>query len=172
MCNLNEIIVKSVELNNAIKKLNEQTKIINSITAEKRKAKKEDIANYLQKYVRIMEMLDIDTITIKTNVIMHYNELDRLMGIKIRRHEYGIQIDLGCLSTVNSGFYAYHSIGWVVSGVKNEAIMNGFCDEWNDIRNNLDVAFSKAVEALLNSREKKAIAERERAIHNLTAISN
>ena len=43
MCELNEVIAKSVELNNAIKKLNDETKVINSIVTEKRNAKKERI---------------------------------------------------------------------------------------------------------------------------------
>ena len=51
MSELNEVIAKSVELNNAIKKLNEETKIINSIVTEKRNVKKENIINDLQKYI-------------------------------------------------------------------------------------------------------------------------
>ena len=58
MCNLNEVIAKSIELNNAIKKLNEETKVLNSIVVEKRNARKEDIINDLQKYIDIMTMLD------------------------------------------------------------------------------------------------------------------
>ena len=50
MSELNEVIAKSVELNNAIKKLNEETKIINSIVTEKRNAKKEDIMKALVYY--------------------------------------------------------------------------------------------------------------------------
>ena len=171
MCNLNEVIAKSVELNNAIKKLNEETKVINSIVTEKRNAKKEDIMNDLQKYIDIMALLDIDVIEFKTKSFMHYNELDRRLGIKIRRHSRGVQIDLGCCSTVMSGFYAYHSVGWVVSGIKDEEIMNGFCEQWNDIEKNIDSFFSEAVEAILTARKEKAIKERECAIKNLTAIS-
>ena len=171
MCELNEVIAKSVELNNAIKKLNEETKVINSIVTEKRNAKKEDIMNDLQKYINIMALLDIDVIEFKTKSFMHYNELDRRLGIKIRRHSRGVQIDLGCCSTVMSGFYAYHSVGWVVSGMNNEEIMNGFCEQWNDIKKNIDNFFSEAVEAILTTRKEKAIKEREYAIKNLTAIS-
>ena len=171
MCELNEVIAKSVELNNAIKKLNEETKVINSIVTEKRNAKKEDIMNDLQKYIDIMALLDIDVIEFKTKSFMHYNELDRRLGIKIRRHSRGVQIDLGCCSTVVSGFYAYHSVGWVVSGIEHEEIMNGFCEQWNDIRKNIDSFFSEAVEAILTTRKEKAIKEREWAIKNLTAIS-
>ena len=171
MCELNEVIAKSVELNNAIKKLNEETKVINSIVTEKRNAKKEDIMNDLQKYIDIMALLDIDVIEFKTKSFMHYNELDRRLGIKIRRHSRGVQIDLGCCSTVMSGFYAYHSVGWVVSGIEHEEIMNGFCEQWNDIRKNIDSFFSEAVEAILTDRKEKAIKERECAIKNLTAIS-
>ena len=171
MCELNEVIAKSVELNNAIKKLNEETKVINSIVTEKRNAKKEDIMNDLQKYIDIMALLDIDVIEFKTKSFMHYNELDRRLGIKIRRHSRGVQIDLGCCSTVVSGFYAYHSVGWVVSGIEHEEIMNGFCEQWNDIRKNIDSFFSEAVEAILTTRKEKAIKERECAISNLTAIS-
>ena len=171
MFELNEIIAKSVELNNAIKKLNEETKVINSIVTEKRNAKKEDIMNDLQKYIDIMALLDIDVIEFKTKSFMHYNELDRRLGIKIRRHSRGVQIDLGCCSSVMSGFYAYHSVGWVVSGIEHEEIMNGFCEQWNDIRKNIDSFFSEAVEAILTARKEKAIKERECAIKNLTAIS-
>ena len=171
MCELNEVIAKSVELNNAIKKLNEETKVINSIVTEKRNAKKEDIMNDLQKYIDIVALLDIDVIEFKTKSFMHYNELDRRLGIKIRRHSRGVQIDLGCCSTVMSGFYAYHSVGWVVSGMNNEEIMNGFCEQWNDIKKNIDNFFSEAVEAILTTRKEKAIKEREYAIKNLTAIS-
>ena len=171
MSELNEVIAKSVELNNAVKKLNEETKVINSIVIEKRNTKKEDIINDLQKYIDIMALLDIDTIEFKTNSFMHYNELDRRLGIKLRRHSHGVQIDLGCCSNVMSGFYAYHSIGWVISGRKNEEIMNGFCEQWNDIKKNIDNFFSEAVEAILTARKEKAIKERECAIKNLTAIS-
>ena len=171
MCELNEVIAKSVELNNAIKKLNEETNVINSIVTEKRNAKKEDIMNDLQKYIDIMALLDIDVIEFKTKSFMHYNELDRRLGIKIRRHSRGVQIDLGCCSTVMSGFYAYHSVGWVVSGMEHEEIMHGFCEQWSDIEKNIDSFFSEAVEAILTTRKEKAIKEREYAIKNLTAIS-
>lgn len=171
MYELDEVIAKSVELNNAIKKLNEETKVINSIVAEKRSAKKEDIMNDLQKYIDIMTTLDIDVIEFKTNSCMYYYGLNRMLGIKIRRHAHGVQIDLGCRSTVTNGFYAYHSIGWVVSGMRNEEIINGFCDNWNRIRNNIDSFFAEAVEVILKTRKEKAIADRERAINNLTAIS-
>ena len=171
MDKLNEVIAKSIELNNAIKKLNEDTKVINSIVAEKRNARKENIMNDLQKYIDIMAMLDINVIEFKTNSVMHYNELNRLLGIKIRRHSYGVQIDLGCCSTVMNGFYAFHSIGWVVSGRKDEEIMNGFCDNWNNIKGILDNRFAEAIEVILESRKEKAIADRECAIGNLTAIS-
>ena len=171
MCELNEVIAKSVELNNAIKKLNEETKVINSIVTEKRNAKKEDIMNDLQKYIDIMALLDINDIEFKTKSFMHYNELDRRLGIKIRRHSRGVQIDLGCYSNVISGFYAYHSISWVISGRKNEEIMNGFCEQWDNIKKNIDNFFSEAVEAILTDRKEKAIKERECAIKNLTAIS-
>ena len=171
MCNLNEVIAKSVELNNAIKKLNEETKVINSIVTEKRNAKKEDIMNDLQKYIDIMTMLDIDVIEFKTNSFMRYNELNRRLGIKIRRHSHAAQINLGCCSNVMYGFYAFHSIGCVVNGMNNEEIMNGFCNNWNDIKNSIDSFFAEAVETVLKRRKEKAIEERERAINNLTEIS-
>ena len=170
MSELNEVIAKSVELNNAIKKLNEETKVINSIVTEKRNAKKEDIMNDLQKYIDIMAMLDIDVIEFKTKSFMHYYELDRRLGIRIRRRKHGNQIDLGCCSNVMSGFYAYHSIGRSAQW-EDEEIMNGFCEQWNDIRKNIDSFFSEAVEAILTARKEKAIKERECAIKNLTAIS-
>lgn len=171
MCNLDEVIAKSIELNNAVKKLNEETKVINSIVAEKRDARKEDILNDLQKYIDIMAMLDIDVIEFKTNSFMCYFDLNRQLGIKIWRHSRGVQINLGCCSTVMGGFYAYHSLGCIISGARNVEILNGFCDKWSDIRGCLDDFFAKAVEAILKSKKDKAIAERERAIGNLTAIS-
>ena len=171
MSGLNEVIAKSMELNNAINKLNEETKVINSIVTEKRDAQKENIMNDLQKYIDIMVLLDIDVIEFKTNSFMHYYKLDRRLGIKIRRHSHGVQIDLGCCSNVMNGFYAYHSVGWVVSGMKNEEIMDGFCEQWNNITKNIDNFFSEAVEAVLTARKEKAIKERECAIRNLTAIS-
>ena len=118
-----------------------------------------------------MALLDIDVVEFKTKSFMHYNELDRRLGIKIRRHSRGVQIDLGCCSSVMSGFYAYHSVGWVVSGMEHEEIMNGFCEQWSDIKKNIDSFFSEAVEAILTARKEKAIKERECAINNLTAIS-
>ena len=172
MNKINEVIAKSIELNNAIKKLNEDTKVINSIVAEKRNARKENILNDLQKYVDIMAMLDIDVVEFKTKSVMYYKELNRLLGIKIRRHSNGVQIDLGCYSTVMKGFYAFHSIGWVVSGRKDDDIMNGFCDNWNDIKDILDNRFAEAVEIILENRKEKAIADRERAIGNLIAVIN
>ena len=160
-----------MELNNAIKKLNEETKVINSVVTEKRNARKEDIVNDLQKYIDAMELLDIDFIELKTNNFMFYYELYRRLGITIRRHPNGVQVNLGCLSDVMNGFYTYHSIGYVSSGLRKEEILYGFCDKWNDIRKDLDSYFSEAVEAILKARKEKAIAERERAINNLTAIS-
>ena len=49
--------------------------------------------------------------------------------------------------------------------------MNGFCEQWDDIKKNIDSFFSEAVEAILTARKEKAIKERECAISNLTAIS-
>lgn len=171
MCKLDEVIAKSIELNDAIKRLNEETKVLNSIVAEKRNAKKEDIMNDLQKYIDIMTMLDINVVSFKTNSFMLYNGLNRRLGIKIRRHSRGVQIDLGCCSTVMDGFYTYHSIGWVAGGLSNEEIMNGFFNSWNDIRNNIDSFFSNEIEKILEDRKEKAIAKREDAIGDLTAIS-
>lgn len=171
MRNFDEVIAKSIELNNAINKLNEESKVLNSIVAEKREAKKQDIMNDLQKYIDIMTKLDIKVIEFKTNSFMYYNELNRRLGIKIRRHNYGVQIDLGCCSTVMNGFYTFHSIGWVVSGLNEEEIMNGFCEKWDGIKSNMDIFFAKEVEAILEARKEKAIKERECAIGNLTAIS-
>lgn len=171
MRNFDEVIAKSIELNNAINKLNEESKVINSIVTEKRNAKKEDILNYMQKYIDIMTKLDIKVVEFKTNSFMYYNEMNRRLGIKIRRWSNGTQIDLGCCSIVMGGFYTFHSIGHVASGLRHEEIMNGFCEKWDDIKSNMDVFFAEAVEAILESRKEKAIKERECAISNLTAIS-
>lgn len=171
MYNFDEVIAKSIELNNAINKLNNESKLLNSIVTEKREAKKQDIMNYLQKYIDIMTKLDIKSIEFRTNGFMYYNELNRRLGIRIRRWNEGVQIDLGCCSTVVDGFYTFHSIGYVASGLKHEEILNGFCEKWNDIKSNMDIFFAEEVEAILNSRKEKAIEERECAICNLTAIS-
>lgn len=171
MCNFDEVIAKSMELNNAIKKLNEESKVLNSIVAEKREAKKQDIMNDLQKYIDIMTKLDIKVVEFKTNSFMYYNEMSRRLGIKIRRWSDGTQIDLGCCSTVMDGFYTFHSIGHVASGLRHEDIMNGFCEKWDDIKSNMDIFFAKEVEKILEARKEKAIKERESAIGNLTAIS-
>ena len=171
MCNFNEVIAKSIELNNAIKKLNEESKVLNSIVAEKREAKKQDIMNDLQKYIDIMDSLDIKVIEFKTSGFMFYNELTRRLGIKIRRWSNGVQIDLGCCSTVMDGFYAFHSIGDVISGCRREEIMNGFCEKWDSMKNTMDTFFAKEVEAILEARKEKAIKDRECAIGSLTAIS-
>lgn len=170
MNSFDEVLKKGIELNNAIKKLNEDTNVINSIVVEKRKAKKEEIINDLQKYIEAMDMLNIDVIEIETNSVMYYYRANRRLGIKIRRHRHGVQIDLGCISNVMDGFYAYHSIGWVISGCKNEEIMNGFCDYWDRIKNSLDNCFSDAFENILNDRRKEAVEKREKAINDLTGV--
>ena len=171
MRNFDEVIAKSIELNNAINKLNEESKVLNSIVVEKREAKKQDIMNDLQKYIDIMTKLGIKEIYFKTNSFMHYNELNRRLGIRIYRWKEGTQIDLGCLSTVMNGFYTFHSIGYVGAGLRHEEILNGFCEKWDNIKSNIDTFFAEAVEAILKSRKEKAIKERECAISNLTAIS-
>ena len=48
---------------------------------------------------------------------------------------------------------------------------DGFCDNWNRIVSELDGSFFEAIELILQSRKEKAIAERERAINNLTEIN-
>lgn len=171
MCNFDEVIAKSIELNNAINKLNEESKVLNSIVAEKRNAKKEDILNYMQKYIDIMIKLDIKSIEFKTNSFMYYNGLKRRLGIKIRRWSEGVQIDLGCYSTVMDGFYTFHSIGYVCAGLRKEEIMNGFCEKWDDIKISIDNNFANALEVILETRKENAIKEREYAISSLTAIS-
>ncbi len=171
MRNFDEVIAKSIEFNNAINKLNEESKVLNSIVAEKREAKKQDIMNDLQKYINIMTKLDINVVEFRTNSFMYYNEMNRRLGIKIRRWSNGTQIDLGCCSTVMGGFYAFHSIGHVAAGCRREEIMNGFCEKWDDIKSNMDIFFVDALEAILKDRKEKAIKERECAISNLTAIS-
>lgn len=171
MCNFDEVVAKSIELNNAINKLNEESKVLNSIVAEKREAKKEDILNYMQKYIDIMDKLNIKEIYFKTNSFMRYNELNRRFGIRIYRWREGTQIDLGYLSTVTNGFYTFHSIGYVGAGLRKEEILNGFCEKWDNIKSNIDTFFAEAIEEILEARKEKAIKERECAIGNLTAIS-
>lgn len=171
MYNFDEVIAKSIELNNAINKLNEESKVLNSIVAEKRMAKKQDIMDSLQKYIDIMIKLDINEIWFKTNSFMYYNELNRRLGIRIKRWDKGVQIDLGCLSTVMNGFYTFHSIGYVCAGLRKEEILNGFCEKWDSIKKNIDIFFAEAVEEILEARKEKAIKDRECAIGSLTAIS-
>ena len=172
MKNIDDLVAKSIELNNAIKKLKEETKTINSILEEKRTITKNKMLNDLQKYADIMVSLDITYILLRTSRFMHYNELTRRLGIQIKLHDFGTQIDLGCLSTVTPGFYAYHSIGSVKSGMKNEEILNGFYSQWNSVASELDAVFFDEVESILKNRQEMAIAQRERAIKDLTDISN
>lgn len=171
MYNFDEVIAKSIELNNAINKLNEESKVLNSIVAEKRMAKKQDIMDSLQKYIDIMIKLDINEIWFKTSGIMYYNGLNRRLGIRIKRWDKGVQIDLGCLSTVMNGFYTFHSIGYVCAGLRKEEILNGFCEKWDSIKKDIDIFFAEAIEEILEARKEKAIKERECAIGSLTAIS-
>lgn len=170
MGRLDDVVAKSVELNKAIKELNKETKVLNNIVLEKRAAKKEEILNDLMKYAEIMASLNIDVVEFKTGCVMNYYSLTRRLGIKIRRHNHGVQIDLGCLSDVMSGFYAFHSIGWVVSGLRNKEILDGFCDKWDYIKKDLDSYFAEEIEHILETRKEKAIAEREVVIKNLTVI--
>lgn len=171
MYNFDEVIAKSIELNNAINKLNEESKVLNSIVKEKREAKKQDIMNDLQKHIDIMTKLDIREIEFKTSGYMHYNGLNRRLGIRIRKWNEGVQIDLGCCSTVTNGFYTCNSIGYVAAGLRNEEVMNGFCEKWDVIKRDMDIFFAEALEAILEERKKKAINDRECAINDLTAIS-
>lgn len=171
---LDEVILKGTELNNAINKLNEETKTLKSITKEKRTVKREQILKDLNKYVEIMEQLNIDTVDFSTKTCMFYYELTRLMGIKIRIWTYEkqkvAQIDLGVYSNVTSGFYAEHSLGTVASGTRNESILNGFCDNWERIKEMIDETFAVEIEKILQKRKENAINEREKAIRDLTGI--
>ena len=171
MCNFDEVIAKSIELNNAINKLNNETKVLNSIVKEKRNETEKDIIETMRKYVDVMTTLDIKAISFKTNSFMYYNTMSRRLGIRIRRWDNGTQIDLGCCSTVNSDFYTFHSIGYVCAGLKKYDVRDSFYEKWDDIKNNIDTFFFAEVEKILNDRKEKAIAERENAIKNLTAIS-
>ena len=175
MNRLDEVILKGRELNDAINRLNEETKTLKSITEEKRTIKREQILNDLNKYVEIMEQLNIDTVDFSTKTCMFYSRLTRLMGIKLHIWEYRrqkvVQIDLGVYSTVADEFYAKHSMGTVLSGVKNESILNGFCENWDRIKNMIDETFVNEVEKILQERKEKAINEREKAIRDLTDLA-
>lgn len=171
MCQFNKVIAKSKELNDAIKKLNEETDTLNAIVAEKRKAKEAEILKDLQKYIDIMTTLGIDIIEWETSGVIRYNELNRRTGIRIRRHSRGVQIDLGCLSNVMDGFYAFHSVGFVISGYRCEEIMNEFCNHWGFMAKDMEHRFAKALEAVLEDQKEKAVKARENAISQLTAIS-
>ena len=171
MCNFDEVIAKSIELNNAINKLNEESKVINSIVKEKRDAKKEDILKYMQKYIDVIVKLDISEINFKTNSFMYYDKVNRRLGIRIRRWNEGVQIDLGYCSTITNDLCTFHSIGYVAAGLRREEILNIFYEKWDSIKTDMDVFFAEAIEEILESRKEKAINERECAISNLTAIS-
>lgn len=167
----NEIIAKAAELNNAIDKLEKETKVLNSIVKEKQKAKEEEILHDLQKYADAMDKLGIDVIwEARIPVAFCYNEVLRMVGIRIRKHYGGFQFDLGMLSKVADGFYSIHSIGYVLSGVNNKELKNIFLEKWNCIKPHLDEAFSKAFEKILEERKQKAMSEREKAIATLAAI--
>ena len=87
MKNIDDLVAKSIELNNAIKKLKEETKTINSILEEKRTITKNKMLDDLQKYADIMEPLGITCILLRTSRFMHYKELTRRLGIQIRLHD-------------------------------------------------------------------------------------
>lgn len=167
----NEIITKAMELNNAIDRLEKETKVLNGIVEEKRKTKEEEILHDLRKYADVMDMLGIEWLKeVRIPVGFRYNEVLRMVGIRIRKHSGGFQFDLGALSNVMDGFYSIHSIGYVLSGVNNEELKNIFLEKWNCIKPHLDEAFSKAFEKILEERKQKAVSEREKAIVALTAI--
>lgn len=174
MSRLDEVIKKGLELNNAVERLKEETKTLNSITQEKRKAKREEIVNDLGKYVEIVKALNIDVIDFSTKTCMDYNELSRIMGIKLHIWKFNkqpvVQIDLGVYSSVMEGFYAEHSMGTALSGRHDERILNGFCDNWERIKNIIDETFTNEVERILQKRKEEAIRDRERAVRELTSI--
>lgn len=174
MNRLEEVILKGIELNNAIERLNEEIKTLDSITMEKRKAKHDEILNDLIKYKDIMNSLKINTIDFRVKYGMFYYGLTRSMGIKLRIWEYDkhpvMQIDLGVYSDVTEGFYARHSMGVVASGMQNEEILSEFCEQWENIKNVIDEVFLYEVEKILQIRKEKAVNDREKAIKNLTSI--
>lgn len=174
MSRLDEVITKGIELKNAINRLNEETKVLNSIVLEKRKIKYEEVLNDLMKYKDIMESLNIKTVCLSTKYCMVYRGLSRRMGIELDIWEYNrrsvMQIDLGLCSNVMGGFYSKHSIGVVRSGFKNEEILNGFCKYWDRIKKVIDESFSIEVEKILQERKEKAINDKEKAIEALISI--
>lgn len=169
--NFNEILVKAVELNKAIDKLEKETKVLDAIVEEKREAKERDILCDLQKYADAMDMLGIEWLKeVSIPVTICYNEAFRMVGIRIRKHSGGFQFDLGVLSNVMDGFYAIHSIGYVLSGVNNEQLEKIFFEKWNKIKLYLDEAFSKAFEKILEEKKQKAMNKRESAVSALVAL--
>lgn len=167
----NEILVKAVELNKAIDKLEKETKVLDAIVKEKREAKEEEILHDLQKYADAMDMLGIEWLKeVRIPVAFHYNEVLRRVGIRIRKHSGGFQFDLGMLSNVMDGFYAIHSIGYVLSGVNNEELKNIFLEKWGRIKPYLDEAFSKAFEKILEEKKQKAMNKRESAVSALVNL--
>lgn len=174
MTRLDDVIQKGKELNKAIHRLNDETSVLNAMVQEKRTAKIEEMMQDLNQYYEIMLQLDINQIVFPTHTCMHYYGLPRRMGIKLRMWVYKdkpvCQIDLGVYSDVQAGFYANHSMGTVVSGYNKPEILEGFLEQWNDIKGRIDETFAIEVEKILQERKNQAIKDRDTAITNLTAI--
>lgn len=177
MNNLEEVRRSAMALNDAINKLNAETRALESVVAEKRTEKCEQILTDLTPYVEIMSQLDIDSVDFKTKTYMFYKGMSRPMGIKLRRWTYAdqkvVQIDLGVYSSIEEDFCASHSMGEVAWGGANESILSSFCKNWEHIRDMIDRPFADKVERILQKRTEQAFNDREQAIRSLTKfVSN
>lgn len=173
MNRLDEVIQKAKELNSAIEKLNNETKVMETIVAEKTDEREKQIVDFLNRYKETMIQLKISEITIPINTVIYYYGLSRLAAIRLRIFSNGkkMQIDLGVYGAM-SDFYARHSMGYVISGVQTPEIFYEFCNKWKYIEKDLDNSFANEVEKILQKRKDDAIAKREKMISRLTAIGN
>ena len=172
MANLEDVIQRGVDLNNAIRELNRETSVINGVVAEKRSDCLKVIEDELRICREAMERLDIDLVDFPTGNFICYSCSNKEVGIRIRKWKASegaiFQMDVGVLSNVMDGFYAYHSLGRVVSGVRNENLLCKILDKWNNISPNIERCFAKSIEKILNERQAKAVSNRETAINTLT----
>ena len=172
--NFNEILVKAVELNKAIDKLEKETKVLDAIVKEKREAKEKEILRDLQKYVDAMEKLGIHCLETTVATTVHYFELNRLVAIKIvTKHpdaQGGNLIYLGVASGIMQNFSFYDAFRLDGQDVRNKELKSIFLENWGRIKPHLDEAFSKAFEKILEEKKQKAMSKRESAVSALVAL--
>lgn len=173
MTNLENVIQKSIELNNAIYKLQNETKVIDKIVSEKRNGRLSNMLKDLKPYCEAMERLDVGDIYFTAGSFMQYpNGSTKEMGIRIKKRVFRgdvvFQIDLGVYSNVSTGFYACHSLGAVSSGAVCEKILHEFLDKWHSISLSVESGFVNSLNKMLEERKTKATQDRDVAINTLT----